>query len=186
MALKEESEFHLVSSFTEGVTAAVGNLEEMLPCSSNASVNIKQTKELHSIKEISGLCPSGSETFALNLSNHGQNLGVATLIFTEENSNNLAAILMDIEPTDPELQEDKGDILCEVSNIVLNTCLGYLADDIIVPLLTGVPYSLKSFTEVFPDSDTIKPQVLLSAKFANESLAILAEVSILLPRHLLK
>ena len=115
----------------------------------------------------------------------GELEGVAQLLFSQKNALELTAMLTGEEPNSPEFEELKEEALTEVGNIVLNSVIGEVSNQLNQNLAFSVPiYREVKIVDLLTTYalETQATIVLGNASFAIEQLAITGEI-VLLFKH---
>ena len=124
----------------------------------------------------------GSEPIgAAHLPFHGELAGIAQLLFSQQSAVELTVALTEEEPGTPEFDQLKVEALTEVGNIVLNSVIGVLGNQLERSLTFSVPAYLEDTIEKLLLTYKFEPEatVLLSnAQFSIEQLSITGEILI--------
>ncbi len=124
----------------------------------------------------------GSEPVgAAHLPFSGELAGIAQLLFSQQSAVELTVALTEEEPGTPEFAQLKVEALTEVGNIVLNSVIGALSNQLNQNLTFSVPAYLEDTIEKLLLIYKFEPEatVLLSnAQFSIEELSITGEIII--------
>ncbi len=170
-----------------GIDEAAERLNELTDSPIQVQIPVVTTMEVvdcpQELKEQFGHEPIS----ATELPFTGELVGVAQLLFSQDNALELTAMLTGEEPESPEFDELKQEALTEVGNIVLNSVIGAVSNQLKENLAFSVPTYREEKVEDLLISYTLELEttaVLGNASFTIEQLAIAGEIVLLLKNQL--
>lgn len=144
----------LKETFNIGVGQAASALSELANNQLQVELTVPQVmllppdRLLDAVNEV-----SGDNICAVSQSYSGPFEGVAVMLYSEEASLQLVSILLGTDFPVDRMTEIETDALCEVGNIILNSCLGAIGSLLGKEIETGLPMISRG-----------KPQDVLTAK----------------------
>ncbi|HYD31443.1 MAG TPA: chemotaxis protein [Azospirillaceae bacterium] len=138
MEISETEQDAIVELFNMGMGQAAASLSAMVGGEVTLSIPHLEIKPSGQIAELD-LVRRAERICAVSEAFDGPFTGRALLIFPETSSLRILRCLMPLPPDPHPLSDDEGEALAEVGNIVLNGCLGCLANLMEMEIDGGVP-----------------------------------------------
>ncbi|SMF04859.1 hypothetical protein [Pseudobacteriovorax antillogorgiicola] len=168
-------EVRIKRMFDQGLDQATQNLSQMFQEETSFSIEDSSVVSFGPQSSQSLLKPY-VEAYGIELSGGTEVLGMAALLFSDQEADHLVA---DICQEDNVSDDYKTDVLCELSNIIINTCIQELAPELHDNVMGGIPHRLQeALQKQILDSASY---LLLSSKFVNRRRDLSGTVTIMLP-----
>lgn len=140
--INEEEKDAIVESFNIGLGVAAASLSEMLSKEIALSVPNFEVICKAEIKADNIKLPYGKVTGVQELFS-GDFSGNALLLFQQEKSLELVRLLLQEEISLEDLTEMEEEALVEIGNIILNACIGSIADILSTEIVSEIPTAVK-------------------------------------------
>lgn len=169
-------------AFDAGIHKATSNLSEMMIAEQSFTRSESQVDTIKQNQDFDGSIARDSEAYSIEFHDEKGNSGEATLIFSQEDAYNLISAVTG-EDYDALNEEERIDILSEISNIVINACIEQLAPPFELHLTGGVPRQIRDFSQL-PVTQSSEAFFKLHSIFKSDSQEVGGEVAIYLPARL--